>query len=322
MKISVVIPTYRRPQDLQRCLEALQQQTRLADEVLLIVRDTDADTWSWLRDFNCDRLLLQIVTVQVPGVVAAMNRGLEAATGDIITFTDDDAGPHPTWLAKIEACFQASEQIGGVGGRDWVYHGTELEAGAREIVGKVQWSGRVIGNHHIGIGAAREVDVLKGVNMSFRRTAIQGLWFDSRMRGTGAQVHFELAFSLAVRQRGWQLIYDPAIAVDHFRGQRFDEDQRDQFNALAFSNAVHNETLALLEHFSVPQRLIFVIWAVLIGTSSAPGFLQYLRFLPRGAYLAQQKLFVSLAARWLACQTWWSSYQPPDLLHLPKSDSL
>jgi len=37
MTITVLIPTYRRPQDLARCLEALQKQTRLADEVLLVV---------------------------------------------------------------------------------------------------------------------------------------------------------------------------------------------------------------------------------------------------------------------------------------------
>ena len=45
MKITVLIPTYRRPKDLGRCLEALQKQTRPADEVLVVVRNTDAETW-------------------------------------------------------------------------------------------------------------------------------------------------------------------------------------------------------------------------------------------------------------------------------------
>lgn len=321
MNVSVVIPTYRRSHDLQRCLEALQKQIRQADEVLLIIRDTDTETWSWLAAFDRDRLPLRTATVQVPGVVAAMNVGLETAVGDIITFTDDDAAPHTDWLARIETYFLSDPQIGGVGGRDWVYHGTWLEDGARQVVGKVQWFGRVIGNHHIGIGHAREVDVLKGVNMSFRRAAVQDLRFDPRMRGTGAQVHFELGFSLAVRQQGWQLIYDPEIAVDHFRGQRFDEDQRDQFNALALSNAVHNETLALLDYFSTYKRLVFMIWAVLIGTRIAPGFLQYFRLLPREAHLAQKKIAASLTGRWLAYQTWYTSHQQPDSLHLPKGES-
>lgn len=307
MNVSVVIPTYRRSHDLQRCLEALQKQIRQADEVLLIIRDTDTETWSWLAAFDRDRLPLRTATVQVPGVVAAMNVGLETAVGDIITFTDDDAAPHTDWLARIETYFLSDPQIGGVGGRDWVYHGTWLEDGARQVVGKVQWFGRVIGNHHIGVGNAREVDVLKGVNMSFRRTAVQGLRFDPRMRGSGAQVHFEVGFSLALKQVGWKLVYDSEIGVDHFRGQRFDEDQRDQFNTIALSNAVHNETLALLEYFSPLQRVIFLIWAICIGTRDAMGFIQWLRFFPNQGALAGSKYWASLRGRYWAVQTWQAS---------------
>lgn len=304
MKITVIVPTYRRTKDLARCLEELQKQTRPADEVILVVRDTDTETWAFLEAFNLGSLPLRTETVSITGVVAAMNTGLEVAKGDIIAFTDDDAGPHPDWLERIEAHFLADDRVGGVGGRDWVYHGTELEDGAREVVGQVQWFGRVIGNHHIGVGEPREVDVLKGVNMSFRRTAIAGLRFDQRMRGTGAQVHFEVAFTLALRRAGWTLIYDPKVAVDHFRGQRFDEDKRDTFNDLAVTNAVHNETLILLEHFSWIQRTIFLVWAMLVGTRDAPGFLQWLRFSAKEGSLAGKKWLASIRGRWQGVLSW------------------
>ncbi|MEO0683984.1 MAG: glycosyltransferase family A protein, partial [Cyanobacteria bacterium J06649_11] len=173
MSIAVIIPTYRRSQDLARCLKALQNQTRPADEVIVVVRDTDTETWSFLTAFDSKDLGLRSATVSITGVVAAMNTGLDAATADIVAFTDDDAAPHLDWLARIESHYLANEQVGGVGGRDWVYHGTDLEDGSSRTVGQVHWFGRVIGNHHIGTGEAREVDVLKGVNMSFRRAAIQ-----------------------------------------------------------------------------------------------------------------------------------------------------
>jgi glycosyltransferase involved in cell wall biosynthesis len=307
MKISVVIPTYRRSRDLERCLEALKQQNRLADEVLIVVRDSDSETWSFLSLFNAANLPLKHSIVTVPGVVAAMNIGLDNVQGDIIAFTDDDAAPHIDWLARIETHFLSDSAVGGVGGKDWVYHGTWLEDGAREVVGRVQFFGRVIGNHHIGVGKAQEVDILKGVNMSFRRAAIHHLRFDQRMRGTGAQVHFEIAFSLALKQAGWKLIYDSEIGVDHFRGNRFDEDQRDRFSTLALSNAVHNETLALLEYFSPLQRLIFLVWAICIGTRDAPGFIQWLRFLPKLGVLAGQKYWASLRGRWWGLQAWQES---------------
>jgi len=304
MKISVVIPTYRRSQDLARCLEALKKQIRPVDQLWIIIRDTDGETWKFLEDFERASLPLLTATVTVTGVVAAMNLGLESATGDIVAFTDDDAAPHPDWLQRIEAYYLADAKVGGVGGRDWVYHGSELENGARPVVGKLQWFGRLIGNHHIGIGEDREVDVLKGVNMSFRRKAIADLHFDQRMRGTGAQVHFEVIFSLALRQRGWKLIYDSRIGVDHFRGDRFDEDQRDMFNQIALQNAVHNETLALLEYLSPLQRLVFSAWAIAIGTRDARGLLQWLRFLPTEGKLSGQKLWACWIGRWQGWQTY------------------
>ena len=316
MTITVVVPTYRRPKDLVRCLEALKQQTRPADEVLVIVRDTDVETWTFLATFNSDLLPLNTVTVKVPGVVAAMNAGLDSAKGEIIAFTDDDAAPHSDWLARIENHFLSDEQIGGVGGRDWVYHGTQLEDGECEVVGQVNWFGRMIGNHHFGVGAPREVDLLKGVNMSFRRTAIKELRFDQRMQGTGAQVNFEIAFSLALKRAGWKLIYDPKVAVDHYPAQRFDEDQRRSFNEIALTNAVHNETLILLEHLPRANRAVFLLWAILVGTRESLGLVQCLRFLPGEGLLAGQKLLASWRGRW---QGWWSWQQgdrSKDMQHL------
>ncbi|MDJ0693854.1 glycosyltransferase [Mastigocoleus sp. MO_188.B34] len=304
MSIAVIVPTYRRPKDLVRCLEALQKQNRLADEVIVIVRDTDANTWSFLENFDPNVLPLQIVKVTVPGVVAAMNAGIDNASSEIIAFTDDDAEPHSEWLAKIEAHYLKDDQVGGVGGRDWVYHGNDLEDGASNKVGRLLWFGKTVGNHHIGVGEPREVDILKGVNMSFRRAAMGEWRFDKRMLGSGAQVHFEVEFCLKLKRAGWKLIYDPNIAVNHYPAQRFDEDKRNSFNRRALANAVHNETLALLEHLSPLRKLVFLLWSILVGTRDSMGFVQWLRFLPTQGLLASQKLLASLQGRWEGWQTW------------------
>jgi glycosyltransferase involved in cell wall biosynthesis/GT2 family glycosyltransferase len=311
MNMTVIIPTYRRPIDLMRCLEALKRQERSPAQVIVVVRDNDTATWTALESFAPENLPLQTVKVQVPGVVAAMNLGLEVAHGDIIAFTDDDAAPRPDWLARIEAHFWQNDRLAGVGGRDWIHADDQLETGSREVVGRLQWFGRVIGNHHLGVGKARSVDVLKGVNMSYRRDAIAHLQFDPRMRGTGAQVHFEAAFCLALKRAGWELLYDPLVSVDHYPSQRFDEDQRHTFDPIARANAVHNETLLLLENFSPIQQWIFGIWAILVGTRDAMGIVQWLRFLPAEGAFAGRKLQASLQGRWQGLQTW---------LHQPSPD--
>lgn len=304
MRVTVLVPTYRRPRDLLRCLEALAQQTRPIDQLIVTIRDIDTETWQALEAIDQLKLPLQTVEVTVPGVVAAMNAGLSVLQGDILTITDDDSVPHTDWIERIEQHFLANAQVGGVGGRDYVYHGEILEDGSAAVVGKLSWFGRTVGNHHIGVGEAREVDFLKGVNMSFRRSAIQDRCFDQRMQGTGAQVHFELGFCLVLKQKGWKLIYDPQIAVDHFPSQRFDEDQRQQFNSTAVANAVHNETLLLLEHLSPIQRLIFLLWSFMVGTRQSFGLLQCLRFLPQEGLLAGKKYLAATLGRWQGCQTW------------------
>lgn len=313
LNITVVVPTYRRPIDLARCLGALQQQSRPANEVIVVVRDTDTATGDFLRD--CPAVPLQTATIKVPGVIAAMNLGLERSHGEIIAFTDDDAAPHPDWLERIERHYVANDRVGGVGGRDWVREDGKLLDDARSIVGKVQWFGRTIGNHHLGVGAAREVDILKGVNMSWRRTAIAHLRFDERLQGSGAQAHFEIAFSLAVQRAGWLIIYDPLVAVDHYPSSRSKADprlsqsQHSQFNATAMTAAIHNETLGLLEYFPWINRVIFLLWAVAIGTRISPGMLQYLRLLPQEGFLARDKCWASLQGRWQGWQTWQRSKQ-------------
>lgn len=328
MKMTLLIPTYRRPEDLLRCFHSLAKQTRYADEIIFVVRNTDEETQSMLKSafkaFHYTQIsptvwgisselgyLLKVVTVNQPGQVAALNAGLAESTGDIISITDDDAVPHPYWLDRIEAHFLENPNVGGVGGRDWLYFGEELQAGQKETVGRLRWFGSRRGNHHLGYGQVRSVEILKGANMSFRRTAIADLKFDERLRGTGAQVHNDLAFSLAVKKAGWTLIYDPAVSIDHLAAPRFDEDQRHTFNETAFTNAVHNETLAVLEYFSPINQLVFVLWCLLVGNRQAFGLVQLLRFLPSEGQQAVQKWQLSMSGRWQGLQTWAEQYRQP-----------
>ena len=298
MKITVIVPTYKRPKDLKRCLDGLKLQTRSVDELIVTVRDIDDRTWSFFETYDYNILPLKTIKIKVPGVVAAMNSGLDVATGDIIAFTDDDAVPRKDWLEKIESHFLTNNAVGAVGGRDDMYDGNKLITGEKRIVGKIQWFGRSIGNHHLGIGNFREVDVLKGVNMSFRSTAIANMKFDERLLGNGAQVHFEILFCTLLKRNKWKLIYDPEILVDHFRAQRFDEDKRQDFNEIAWSNKVHNETVAIMEFLHPSRRIIYIIWFVLIGTRQARGIIQLLRFLPIEGKLSIYKWTASMHGRY------------------------
>ncbi|MGF6722900.1 glycosyltransferase involved in cell wall biosynthesis [Paraburkholderia sp. GAS41] len=294
-RLSVIVPTYRRPADLARCLAALEAQLRPADEVIVVARPDDAATHALLHERlrGAGSDALRVAPVGQPGVVAAYNCGLDNAQGDIVCFTDDDAAPHPDWTQRLIDGFAQHRDAGGIGGRDIVHEKGTILAGARERVGLVQWYGRPIGNHHIGCGEPRPVQVLKGVNMAFRREAVEGLRFDERLRGTGAQVHCEMQFSLDVVKRGWALIYDPSILVEHYPAPRGDEDQRFIFNHAAFYNASFNLRLIMRDHLSLPGRCAFVVYATLIGTRADPGLARALT------------LSIGSAGPALALRKWW-----------------
>jgi GT2 family glycosyltransferase len=303
--ISVLVPSWRRPDALKRCLRALAAQTVAPIEIVVGLRDDDAVGARCVDGLrNSLGVSLRRVSTPEPGVVASMNAALAACTGDIVALTDDDTEPHRDWLARIDRAFD-DPRVGGVGGRDWQPN----ERGDRTDVGRVQWFGRTIGNHHLGAGPARSVDVLKGANAAFRRRLLTPIGFDTRLAGGGAQMFWELAVCLPIRRAGWLLIYDPAIAVDHHVAVRHDDDQRHRgvFAAAPQREAVYNETLILLEHQSGLSRLAFLLWAFLIGTRIEPGLAQLPRLLLVGDIHAAARWRATFEGRRLGLTAWRAS---------------
>jgi glycosyltransferase involved in cell wall biosynthesis len=221
------------------------------------------------------------VRVDSHGSVAALNCGLASARGAIVAFIDDDAVPSADWLERIVLAFERDERIAAVGGRDLVHvdgrvvgvaQGRIAGRIARRLeVGRIQWFGRMVANHHLGAGGPRDVDVLKGANMSFRRIAVLGHGFDERLRGGGAVVHSELSICLPLRRQGLRIVYDPGIVVRHYPAPRPHGDRRDALRREATSSAAHNEALQIFDYFGPGRRLVFLVWGLAIGTTEAPG---------------------------------------------------
>nr|WP_318289658.1 glycosyltransferase family 2 protein [Paraburkholderia sp. BL8N3] len=284
MKVSVLVPTYRRPTDLLKCLQALAMQEMPATEVLVVCRTDDQDTHDALELLPAPSrdLPIRVVSVTDGGQVAALNAGIAACACEIVCITDDDAMPHPDWIRRIVAHFEADPAIGGVGGLDRLHVGGRLLTGRHKQVGIVQASGRTVGNHHLGYGAPRCVDILKGANMSFRAEVVKAIGVDRRLKGTGAQVHNDLGLSLAVRRTGMKLLYDPLVQVDHYQAERFDEDSRTAPALIAHANSSYNLNLVLLDHFPGERGLKVWRWYRLVGTRDAPGLVQVVRMLLKG----------------------------------------
>ena len=275
MKISVIIPTYKRKIFLEKCLKALKKQKRKPDEIIIVAREEDNETIEFLQVEKNEIDNLRIVTVNKPGQAYAMNAGVEIACGDIICFTDDDAEPFPDWLERIEKWYEKNENIGGVGGRDIIIENGKIKCDSPcKKVGKLQWFGRAIGNHHLSLHPLLpvEVDILKGVNMSFRSEILKKYKFDMLLNSYSS-VHNDFDMSLNAKKEGYKLIYDPEIKVYHHAVPRISHQRGDEIGVYEYSFAT---VYVLLKHLSPIRKVIFLLYFFLIGQRTSYGPILYL----------------------------------------------
>ena len=114
---SVVVPTFRRPGPLRRCVEALAQLDYPKERLeVVIVDDGGQDLSAGELSAIAPELTLRFVT-QAPtgGPAKARNLGARGAGGELLAFTDDDCRPQPSWLRDLAAAVtaQPSALVGG-----------------------------------------------------------------------------------------------------------------------------------------------------------------------------------------------------------------
>lgn len=267
--ITVIVPTWKRPLKLKLCLEHLEQQETKAFEILIILRKEDVEGLAVASSFAARIPEMKILFTEMPGVINAENIGLSSATGEIVAFIDDDGYAPKDWLTRIANFYRSYPHAGGYGGSDiiksepWTYHDFPVTR-----VGEITWYGKVIGNHHRkALGSLREVDVLKGVNMSFQRKYLPFL--DTKLAGIDGNLgngsQWELDICLAIKAQGKKIFFDPDLIVIH------DSDHSTHVKEIVMVNNAHNLSYVMAKHFSGFRYLVFFSFALIIGSEQLPG---------------------------------------------------
>lgn len=112
VKISVVIPTYKRPSLLMRCINALFDQSFASSEfeIIVISDGEDNETLALVASLSSRRYpALGYYSLPVKsGPAAARNLGWTIAKAKLILFTDDDCIPSANWLEAMWNAFKSS----------------------------------------------------------------------------------------------------------------------------------------------------------------------------------------------------------------------
>jgi len=120
-RITVVVPTYRRPALLHNCIQALANQRfdKEAYEVIIVSDGPDELTQQAVAQWvNKNVAVIRCISlcISLPdkkGPAAARNAGWQQANGVMVAFTDDDCLPDPLWLDAIWGAYRHDSEGSG-----------------------------------------------------------------------------------------------------------------------------------------------------------------------------------------------------------------
>lgn len=103
MDISVIIPTYNRPDDLKATVRSILKQSMLPKEIIIVDSAMNTHTEVIIKNFKSieSRVSFQYISNQIDSLTVARNIGSEAANSDILLFLDDDVALEETYIEEI-----------------------------------------------------------------------------------------------------------------------------------------------------------------------------------------------------------------------------
>ncbi|MFT5250260.1 MAG: glycosyltransferase involved in cell wall biosynthesis [bacterium] len=275
--ISLIIPTYKRTTDFERTLKSVYKQIGDIDEVITIIGPDDSESFNLAMEYKDKIDNFKVLQNKKASLVNALNAGLAASTQDIICLTDDDIELPEGWAMRIKAAFKKDPKMGAYGGPDKLI--TEklekhLAYSPVKEVGVFHWNG-MVGNHHFGvIDSPAIVDVLKGVNFSFRREAVKELSIDQFLEFKGAEQCSEIDLAQKIQANGYKIIYDNENFLFHYIGKRQPYDVRkDVFSELNYYNTL-NINYVYAKFRPLYEIFFIVINQFFIGSKVRPGVIR------------------------------------------------
>lgn len=211
-RVSVVTVTYNPGRYLAGFLSSVNEcdQSEIDLELIVVDNGSTDGTVEWLREHRAD---ISLIINDENNYARALNKALEAARGEYIVITNNDAEVESAWLKGLLSVMRKDERIGAVQSKLLFADGRGVNsAGVEEIesfyFADIGW-GQADGNR---FATPVQRDYVSGGSVMFRRACLEdvGAW-DERL----LMYMEDIDYSIRCRQRGWALWYGPESVVRH-----------------------------------------------------------------------------------------------------------
>lgn len=242
MRFSVVIPTLRRPDVLRPTLQSLLDCDPCPVEIFVIDADpagSALQALDGLRSSSGDGAVPEVHFVQTaPSLTRQRNRGIDASTGDVIVFLDDDVDIDDLLFSRLQDIY-ADPTIVGATGRI-------IEPMPKRVGGPGSRLRRLLGRrtsegtftrfgyprYLLDVNTERDVEHMFGCFMSARREAAAAVRFDENLAGYALAEDEDFSFRLS---RLGRIRYLPDVVVHHRKLGYSSKDSR-EFGRLVVQN--------------------------------------------------------------------------------------
>lgn len=215
--VSVIVPTFRRPDVLATTLDALLEQSypRHLYEIIVVDDASDLETDSLVRSLAAGSPRLAYLPQTHNGAASARNHGARAARGDLLLFVDDDIVLPADGLERL---VRSMAELGPccLNGR-WEFTDAMQAELAATSFGRFRlkverWVKDGLPMRRLDERYA-EVEVLTACNLMVPTIDFWRIGgFDESFPAAGYE---DQEFSLRARALGYRLIYDPTVTCWH-----------------------------------------------------------------------------------------------------------
>ena len=135
MKFSILVPAYNEEQSIASCLNSLIS-VAYDDKKIIVIDDASTDRTIQAVEKFLDKGVILVMREKNGGRAAALNSGLQRATGDVIITTDADTVVPSDWLEMFKSCFERHGVV-AVGGAYQAYNKDKPLVNATSILDQI-----------------------------------------------------------------------------------------------------------------------------------------------------------------------------------------